>query len=89
MCYDSRHLHDVFTGQSLTRDKRLTGSLLWGCEVTEKLSERIRNVVQDGNLNFLLGSGLSRPFLATLGNIEHPLPRSEPPVVEPHSPVNG
>lgn len=38
--------------------------------MTEKLIERIRNVVQDGNLNFLLGSGLSRPFLATLGNIE-------------------
>jgi hypothetical protein len=38
--------------------------------VTEKQIERIKNVVQDGNLNFLLGSGLSRPFLATLGNIE-------------------
>ena len=39
-------------------------------KVTEKQIERIKNVVQDGNLNFLLGSGLSRPFLATLGNIE-------------------
>ena len=38
--------------------------------MTDKLVERIKNVVQDGNLNFLLGSGLSRPFLATLGNIE-------------------
>ena len=39
--------------------------------MTDKQIERIKNVVQDGNLNFLLGSGLSRPFLATLGNIEH------------------
>lgn len=39
--------------------------------MTENQIERIKNVVQDGNLNFLLGSGLSRPFLATLGNIEH------------------
>jgi hypothetical protein len=38
--------------------------------VNDKLIERIKNTVQDGNLNFLLGSGLSRPFLATLGNIE-------------------
>lgn len=41
-----------------------------GQTVTEKQIERIKNVIQDGNLNFLLGSGLSRPFLATLGNIE-------------------
>jgi hypothetical protein len=39
-------------------------------KVDDKLIERIKNVIQDGNLNFLLGSGLSRPFLATLGNIE-------------------
>lgn len=39
-------------------------------KVNDQLIERIKNVVQDGNLNFLLGSGLSRPFLATLGNIE-------------------
>jgi hypothetical protein len=32
--------------------------------------ERIKNIVQDCNLNLLVGSGLSRPFLATLGNIE-------------------
>lgn len=38
--------------------------------MTEKQIERIKNVVQDGNLNFLLGSGLSSPFLAPLGNIE-------------------
>jgi len=38
--------------------------------VTEKQIERIKNVIQDGNLNFLMGSGLSRPFLATLGNLE-------------------
>jgi hypothetical protein len=38
--------------------------------MNDKLIERIKNSVQDCNLNFLLGSGLSRPFLATLGNIE-------------------
>jgi hypothetical protein len=38
--------------------------------MNDKLIERIKNTVQDCNLNFLLGSGLSRPFLATLGNIE-------------------
>ena len=38
--------------------------------MTEKQIERIKNVIQDGNLNFLMGSGLSRPFLATLGNLE-------------------
>jgi hypothetical protein len=32
--------------------------------------EEIRDVVQDSNLNFLIGSGLSSPFLKTLGNIE-------------------
>jgi hypothetical protein len=32
--------------------------------------EEIRDVVQDSNLNFLIGSGLSSPDLRTLGNIE-------------------
>ncbi len=32
--------------------------------------EEIRDVVQDSNLNFLIGSGLSSPYLRTLGNIE-------------------
>jgi hypothetical protein len=32
--------------------------------------DEIRDVFQDSNLNFLIGSGLSCPFLRTLGNIE-------------------
>jgi len=32
--------------------------------------EKLKDVIQDCNLNFLIGSGLSRPFLPTLGNIE-------------------
>jgi SIR2-like domain len=31
---------------------------------------RIKDVIQDCNLNFLIGSGLSSPYLKTLGNIE-------------------
>jgi uncharacterized protein YlbG (UPF0298 family) len=31
---------------------------------------KIKNIIQDCNLNFLLGSGLSFPYLKTLGNIE-------------------
>jgi hypothetical protein len=34
------------------------------------MKERIKDTIQDCNLNFLLGSGVSRPFLPTLGNIE-------------------
>jgi hypothetical protein len=34
-----------------------------------KIDELI-NVIQDCNINFLVGSGISRPFLAILGNIE-------------------
>lgn len=34
------------------------------------MNERIKETIQDCNLNFLIGSGLSRPFLPTLGNIE-------------------
>lgn len=30
----------------------------------------LRNFIQSANINFLYGSGISRPFLATLGNIE-------------------
>jgi len=30
----------------------------------------IRDLIQDCNLNFLIGSGLSMPYLSTLGNIE-------------------
>lgn len=34
------------------------------------MNNRIKETIQDCNLNFLIGSGLSRPFLPTLGNIE-------------------
>ena len=30
----------------------------------------IKDIIQSANINFLIGSGLSRPFLSTLGNIE-------------------
>jgi hypothetical protein len=32
--------------------------------------DKLKDVVQDGNINFLIGSGLSLPFLSSLGNIE-------------------
>ena len=32
--------------------------------------ETLKDYVQSANINFLIGSGLSRPFLPTLGNIE-------------------
>jgi hypothetical protein len=32
--------------------------------------ERLKDVIQDCNLNFLLGSGLSMPYIRTLGSIE-------------------
>ncbi|MHB8256611.1 MAG: hypothetical protein ACYDHY_14425 [Acidiferrobacterales bacterium] len=32
--------------------------------------EKLKDTIQDCNLNFLIGSGLSRPFLPTLGDIE-------------------
>lgn len=32
--------------------------------------EILRNFIQSSNINFLYGSGISRPYLATLGNIE-------------------
>jgi len=38
--------------------------------IAESQLEQIKNVIQDCNLNFLLGSGLSSPYLKTLGNIE-------------------
>jgi hypothetical protein len=47
-----------------------------------KFLERIKNTVQDANLNLLLGSGLSRPFLATLGNIESLLTECESPALD-------
>ncbi|QNI35866.1 SIR2 family protein [Edaphobacter albus] len=38
--------------------------------MTETQLERLKDVIQDCNLNFLLGSGLSMPYIRTLGNIE-------------------
>ena len=32
--------------------------------------EEMVSVIQDGHINFLIGSGLSSPYLSTLGNIE-------------------
>ena len=32
--------------------------------------EVLKDFIQSGNINFLIGSGLSRPFLPILGNIE-------------------
>lgn len=34
------------------------------------MDDKIKDTIQDCNLNFLIGSGLSRPFLETLGDIE-------------------
>lgn len=31
---------------------------------------QLRNVIESGNINFLIGSGVSKPYLSTLGNIE-------------------
>jgi flagellar biosynthesis chaperone FliJ len=33
--------------------------------------DKLKDTIQDCNLNFLIGSGLSVPFFSTLGNIEH------------------
>jgi hypothetical protein len=33
-------------------------------------NEEIKEIIQSANINFLIGSGLSRDFLVTLGNIE-------------------
>lgn len=38
--------------------------------MNEAQLERLKDVIQDCNLNFLLGSGLSMPYIRTLGNIE-------------------
>lgn len=32
--------------------------------------DKLKDVIQDGNINFLIGSGLSLPYLSSLGNIE-------------------
>jgi hypothetical protein len=41
-----------------------------GLNVNDKLLNKIKDTIQDCNVNFLMGSGLSAPFLGTLGNIE-------------------
>ncbi|MDD5596464.1 MAG: SIR2 family protein [Victivallaceae bacterium] len=33
-------------------------------------TDKIKNIIQDSNINFLIGSGLSAPYLSILGNIE-------------------
>ncbi len=48
---------------SLVKDKKI--------KKEEKMdSEKIKEYIQDCNVNFLIGSGASRPFLGTLGSIE-------------------
>jgi len=42
----------------------------------------LKETVQDCNLNFLLGSGLSCPFLTTLGNLESLLTQVEESTAE-------
>lgn len=38
--------------------------------IDDKIIEEVVQVVQDGHINFLIGSGLNVPYLNTLGNIE-------------------
>jgi len=38
--------------------------------MNSKALDRLKDVIQDSNVNFLLGSGLSSPFISTLGNVE-------------------
>jgi hypothetical protein len=38
--------------------------------ISESALVQIKNVIEDSHLNFLIGSGLSAPYLSTLGNIE-------------------
>ncbi len=45
--------------------------------MNEEQLNRLRDVIQDCNLNFLLGSGLSMPYIRTLGNIENLLTAAE------------
>jgi hypothetical protein len=43
---------------------------------------KLKGTVQDSNLNFLIGSGLSSPYLKTLGNIETLLTQLENASIE-------
>lgn len=36
----------------------------------DKILENLKDTIQDSNINFLIGSGLSKPYLSALGNIE-------------------
>ena len=36
----------------------------------KKIIAHIKDAMQSCNMNFLMGSGLSKPYLITLGNIE-------------------
>ena len=38
----------------------------------------LRNFIQSSHINFLYGSGVSRPYLATLGNIDDSIGESVP-----------
>ena len=35
-----------------------------------KLIDKLKNIIQDCNINFLIGAGLSTPYLSLLGDIE-------------------
>ncbi len=35
------------------------------------IDDELKDVIQDCNMNFMLGPGMSAPYLKTLGNIEH------------------
>ena len=39
--------------------------------------EKLKNIIQDSNINFLIGSGMSAEYLNTLGNIENLLTEVE------------
>jgi hypothetical protein len=45
--------------------------------------EKLKDTIQDCNINFLLGSGLSCPYLKTLGNLESLLTDLETRVLQP------
>jgi hypothetical protein len=42
----------------------------WKIRMPPELIDRLKNTIQDCHLNFLIGAGLSCPFLSTLGNVE-------------------
>jgi len=47
-------------------------------EITQKLDvNKIKDSTQSGNVSFLIGSGMSRPYLDTLDSIEKDLTQTE------------